>query len=236
MNNSLRFTIAACTLSLGLLTAPAPGQDAPAAKVRFDHLVRNDFFAGFSGDREAMARAMKVAEETLKENPKQAEALVWHGAALFSMSGRAFQAGEMEKGQEMWTKGLAEMDEAVALRPDTPATRIPRGAAMLTASRFVPEERKAALLERGLSDYAHMYAVQKDALATMATHPKGELLMGLADAYDRTGDQEKSKAMLTKVVEEMAGTVYSQRAQKWLDTGSLPVMQRNCIGCHTAGH
>lgn len=236
MNKSLWFTIAAGALVLGLMTAPGRSQDTPASKARFDHLVRNDFFAGFSGDREAFLRAMRVAEETLKEDPKHAEALVWHGAGLFSMSGRAFQSGEMEKGQELWERGLAEMDEAVKLRPDTPATRIPRGAAMLTASRFVPEERKAALLERGIADYGHMYEVQKGALATMAAHPKGELLMGLADAYDRTGQKEKSKEMLTRVVNEMAGSVYGERAEKWLAEGTLPVTQRNCIGCHTAGH
>ena len=47
---------------------------------RFDHKVRNDFFTGFAGDREALVRAMKVAGEAIAENPNHAEALVWHGA------------------------------------------------------------------------------------------------------------------------------------------------------------
>src|SRR5687767_6759774 len=36
---------------------------------RFDMQVRGDFFAGFSGNREAMARAMTNAEYILAANP-----------------------------------------------------------------------------------------------------------------------------------------------------------------------
>jgi len=32
---------------------------------------------------------MKACEETLAQNPKHAEALVWHGAGLFYQSGKA---------------------------------------------------------------------------------------------------------------------------------------------------
>ncbi|MBN9660755.1 MAG: hypothetical protein J0H49_21365 [Acidobacteria bacterium] len=238
MKKSLWLAFAAGSFALGLLTAPGRGQETSqqAKAVRFDHIVRNDFFAGLSGDKEAFVRAMRASEETLKSDPKNAEALVWHGAGLFSQSGQAFQSGDLQKGQEMWTQGIAEMDEAVRLRPDRPATRIPRGSAMLTASRFVPQERKAALLERAVADFSHMYELQKDSLDKLGTHPRGELLMGLADGYDRSGEKEKAKALLTRVVNEMGPTVYGQRAQKWLETGDLPVMQRNCIGCHTAGH
>lgn len=238
MKKSLLLVIAAGSFVLGLMTVPGRGQDTKQEekKVRFDHIVRNDFFAGLSGDREAFTRAMKAAEDTLKADPKHAEARVWHGAGLFSQSGQAFQSGDIQRGQEMWSQGLAEMDEAVKLRPDTAATRIPRGSAMLTASRFVPQERKAALLERAVADFSHMYDLQKDSLDKLGTHPRGELLMGLADGYDRSGDKEKSKALLTKVVSEMGESVYGKRAQKWLETGDLPPMQRNCIGCHTPGH
>ncbi|MGC4052176.1 MAG: hypothetical protein QM757_22795 [Paludibaculum sp.] len=238
MKKALWLAIAAGSFTLGLMTAPGRGQDTKqeTKKVRFDHIVRNDFFAGLTGDKEAFARAMKAAEDTLKEDPNHAEALVWHGAGLFAQSGRAFQSGDIQRGQEMWAKGLAEMDEAVRLRPDTPATRIPRGSSMLTASRFVPEDRRPALLERAVADFSHMYELQKGSLDKLGTHPRGELLMGLADGYDRSGDKEKSKALLTKVVNEMGDSVYGQRAKKWLETGDLPPMQRNCIGCHTTGH
>jgi len=58
---------------------------------RFDHLVRNDFFLGFAGTTPRSTGGMKVAEATLAENPKHAEALVWHGAGLLYRSGALFQ-------------------------------------------------------------------------------------------------------------------------------------------------
>ena len=39
-----------------------------SAAERFDLKVRNDFFAGFTGDNEALDRAMKMCEEALKED------------------------------------------------------------------------------------------------------------------------------------------------------------------------
>lgn len=36
---------------------------------RFDHTVRNQFFAGFAGDAAALAEAMKISGETLAAEP-----------------------------------------------------------------------------------------------------------------------------------------------------------------------
>ena len=64
-------------LALAALATAALAQGRPE---RFDYAVRNDFFAGFSGNQEAFQRAMKTTEGVLAQNPKHAEALVWHGA------------------------------------------------------------------------------------------------------------------------------------------------------------
>ncbi len=202
---------------------------------RFDHLVRNDFFAGFSGDTDALARAMKTTEDLLEQNPKHPEALVWHGSGLFFQSGQSFRAGDMAKGQELWARGMKEMDEGVALAPDSIATRAPRGGLMISVSRAVPEGMRAELLKRGLADYVRIFEMQKDTLAQLPTHPKGELLLGLADLHDRSGNREQSLELVRRVAAEMPATVYGKRAQQWLDTGALPAEQRSCLGCHTAG-
>src|SRR6202795_3359397 len=85
---------------------------------RFDFKVRNYFFAGFAGNAASLEKGMKICETVLAENPKHAEALVWHGAGVFYLAGQAFQKGDMQNGQEMWQRGLKEMDEAVALAPE----------------------------------------------------------------------------------------------------------------------
>jgi uncharacterized protein YciI len=208
-----------------------PSTAAPAA--RFDHVVRNDFFAGFNGDAAALERGMKVTEQVLAAQPDHAEAMVWHGSGMFFLSGRFFQQGDSQKGMEFWTKSLAMMDRAVELAPANVGVRIPRGAVLLSASRFVPPDMRKQLLDRAFSDYNHSFELQKDRIATMPTHPKGELLSGLAEMHELSGRAPESKALLQQIVREMAGSPYSRRAEKWLAEGMPAPAQRNCIGCHT---
>src|SRR5260370_31680192 len=109
-----------------------------ASQDRFDYKVRNYFFAGFAGDNESLEKGMKICETVLADNPKHAEAMVWHGAALFYQAGQAFQKGDMQNGGELWQRGMTEMDAAVTLEPDNLGVRIPRGAVLVTASHYVP--------------------------------------------------------------------------------------------------
>src|SRR5947207_15361062 len=102
-----------------VVAAGQAAQQPPQAPVqRFDYLVRGDFFAGAAGDQARLKKAIDVCERTLADNPKHAEALVWHGAALLVQSGQAFQKGDMAAGGQLWDRGLGEMNEAAALAPD----------------------------------------------------------------------------------------------------------------------
>ena len=207
---------------------------AAAVAERFDMKVRNDFFAGFAGNSEALARGMKTCEEALAADPKNAQALVWHGAGLFFESGQAFQKGDAQKGGDLWEKGLAEMDAAVALEPDNVAVLIPRGAVLLTGSRFVPDsDRARPLIEKGVGDFERTLQLQASYFDTMGTHARGELLSGLADGYARLGDTDKAQKLFERIQADLPGSAYAKRAAKWLDTKSLSAMQMNCIGCHT---
>src|SRR5438477_575362 len=87
-------------------------QTAAPTPQRFDYLVRADFFAGVAGDDERLQKAIDLCEKTLTENPKRADAMVWHGAALLVRSGRAFGKGDLRLGGELWDRGLKEMDSA----------------------------------------------------------------------------------------------------------------------------
>jgi hypothetical protein len=211
-------------------TRSAPAQ----TPVRFDYKVREDFFAGLTGDTARFARGMKTCEEVLAANSKDADALVWHGVGLFSQSGQAFQGGDQAKGMELWTRGLKEMQTAVELAPDDPGTRIPRGAALLAGSRFAPEAMARPLLKDALGDYEHVYEIQKPYFATIGTHPRGELLFGLAEGYSRFGNGEKAQFYFEQIKSDLPNTAYAQRADLWLTTKSLPANQTGCVGCHVA--
>jgi len=101
---------------------------------RFDFKVRNYFFAGFAGDTASLEKGLKICEDALAADPKNAQALVWHGSGVFFQAGQAFQKGDSQNGMELWQRGLKEMSDAVALDPDALAVVIPRGAVLLTAS------------------------------------------------------------------------------------------------------
>ena len=66
---------------LSLWAVRASDPPTPARTERFDNVVREDLFAGFAGDADALARGLKKCDEALAKNPKHAEALVWRGAA-----------------------------------------------------------------------------------------------------------------------------------------------------------
>ncbi len=199
---------------------------------RFDLKVRVDFFSGFAGNTEALARGMKACEGALAENPKNAEALVWHGSGLLFQAGQAFQGGDQQKGMDLWTRGLKEMQDAVDLEPDNVAVRIPRGAVLLATSHFIPEQMAKPLITDGVADYQRTYDLQKSRFATLGTHPRGELLIGLADGYSRLGQPEKAQPLFAEVKQELPGTPYAKRADLWLQTKTLPASETQCVGCH----
>lgn len=210
----------------GLLMAQDPN--------RFDMSVRNDFFAGFAGNRQALDRGMKACEEALSKNSNNAAAMVWHGAGNFYLGGAAFQAGDMATGQQLSEKGLGEMEHAVAIAPDNLGVRIPRGAVLLTASQDMPAQMARPLIDKGLADFEHSYELQAKIFDTLGTHPRGELLIGMASAYARTGKTEQADAMFERIRATLPGTPYASSAQKWLDTKTLAPREAGCLGCHVA--
>ncbi len=206
-----------------------------AAEERFDLRVRTDFFAGFAGDQQALDRAMKLCEEELARNPANAEALVWHGSGVFFQSGQFFKAGDRAKGGEYRQRGLAEMDRAVQIAPDNLGVRIPRGAELLTASRYLPNPEMARpLIETGLADFEHTLEIQKLYFDKLGTHQRGELLIGLADGYARLGKDEQATLYFERIRAALPGTPYAANADKWLATKSLTPRESGCIGCHVA--
>lgn len=236
IKKALLILAAAAAAFLGgfLSTSPLPAQSPAANPDRFDLKVREDFFAGFGGDPDRLAKGMKACEEAIATNPKNAEALVWHGSGEFYLSGQAFQSGDQQKGIELWTRGITEMKTGVELAPDNPGTRIPRGAALLTGTRFAPPAMTKPLMKDALEDYEHVYEIQKPYFATLGAHPRGELLFGLAEGYSRLGNNEKAQFYFEQIKQQLPNSAYAKRADLWLTTKSLPMNQTGCIGCHVS--
>jgi tetratricopeptide (TPR) repeat protein len=200
---------------------------------RFDMKVRNYFFAGLAGDAASLQKGMKICENILANDPKQPEALVWHGTGLISESREAFQKGDQQNGAAMWQRGLDEMDQAEAMAPNDLGVRIVRGAVLLIASQYLPSEAAYPLIEKGLSDYEKAYSVQGPDLKHLGTHKSGELMIGMADAYARLGDEDKARQWFDRIERELPGTPYANSAATWLETKTLSPREAGCLSCHT---
>jgi len=200
---------------------------------RFDLKVRNYFFAGFAGDQASLATGMKMCEDALAADAKNAEALVWHGSGLFYQAGQAFQKGDQQTGIELYQRSQKELDDAVAIAPDSVGVRIPRGAVLLNGSQSMTPQMARPLIEKAVGDYERAYQIQGPDLTKLGTHPRGELMIGLADGYSRLGDQEKAQQWFERIAKEMPGTPYAKSASTWLETKSLAPAQAGCLGCHT---
>lgn len=204
------------------------GGEAP----RFDHKVRELYFAAFSGNTQAMTKAMEITAAALKENPDHAEALVWHGGGVFFQSGEKFRSGDLAAATEWMKKGTAMMDRAVELQPKSVAVRIPRGAAYLASSRTMPAMMGRPLLEKGLSDFEAAWEIQKNDLSRFSQHSLGELWIGIADGNARLGNRERAVEFFKRIQQELPDTPWAAKAARWFEAGALSGRDGNCVGCH----
>jgi pentatricopeptide repeat protein len=227
---SLTFSGAACAYLVALMATTGLAAQAPPA-ARFDLEVRGDFFAGFSGQPDRLVRGMARAEEVLAATPDHAEALVWHGSGLLFQSGQAFQGGDTATGMELFGRGLGEMNKAVALAPDRVGVRVPRGAALLESTRFMPPAQAEPLLRLAIGDYERVLELQAAVFASLGGHARGELLFGLADGYARLGDGERARQYFDRMTKEGGPSPRREYATAWL-SGAAPKTVPSCGPCH----
>jgi len=195
-----------------------------------------DLLAAMKGDMVRFERGMKTLDELLSKNPDNLEAKVLHGNGVMVRAGEAFRTGDIANGTKFWQAGLDEMAQAVAAAPDSVFVRARRGVFMITASRNTPPEMSKPLLENAVADFAKVLQIREGdhTLASRTVHQRGELLTGLADGWDRLGDKEKARGYFERIVKDMKGTEYSQRASAWLE--NKPEAKAAdffaCSGCH----
>ncbi len=214
----------------GLSVLPALGQAPP---MRFDHVVRDDFFAGLRGDTARLERAMKRCEDELAQDPRHAQALVFHGAGFTGRAGEAFRRGDLAAASELLTRGFREMDAAVALAPGDAVVLILRGATLSGVAAGLTDRTQAnALLRTAVGDYETTLKMQTAIFPRLSTHARGELLGGLAENWQRLGDDERSRVYLDRIVADVPFSAYAEMAEKWLARKPTAGERLTCLGCH----
>jgi hypothetical protein len=210
-------------------TSPAA---APSRELEF--AVRGDMFAGMAGDTTAFDRAMKACDVALAADPKNAVALVWHATGMYFRSSLAFRSGDVAGGNSLREQARKEMDEGVALRPNSVDILIPRATVLQMQAAHTPDAQIAKRVwQRSTDDFEKAVQLQADGFDKLPVHSRGELLGGLAEGYAGLGDSTKARAYLTRLTKEMSDTLYGQKAKTLLAADSLPrPLGVTCIGCH----
>ena len=216
----------------GVIVAALGLAAAAVAAERFDYEVRDDMFRAFGGNEAAFRNAMAKIEETLAANPDHAEALVWRGAGTYWEAGQAYRAGDVAGARALAAAAMADMDRALALRPRAIGVLIPRAAVLLVAARNQPDPTRAReLAARAAADYETALALRAPDFPRLGQHNRGEYLSGLAEAWALAGDHDKSEAYLRRILAELPGSPYAERAGvklgDWSDRRPL-----NCQTCH----
>jgi hypothetical protein len=207
------------------------------AEERADLLVREDFFAAvLQNDRVRFEKGMQRANDFLAKEPNNAQMMVWQGVGLFMSARYAFENGDYQKGQALQQQGLSRMQQAVDLAPDDPNVLVARGAALINSSRYMPEQAGRPLVKLGVSDYEATLKIQQPIFGELSSHSKGELLLGLADGWIRSGDLDKARHHFETMASDptLKDSVYESKARAWLD-GKPESKTREffqCSGCH----
>ena len=219
-------------LSIALVAAAAGLAAASRAQERFDYTVRDAMFRAFGGNEAAFKHAQAIIDEKLREDPDHAEALVWRGVGRYFQAGRAFGTDDVSAARQLTADAIADMDRAIGLQPRNIAVLIPRAAVLLVAARNQRDPaRTRDLAARAATDFETALALRQPDFAGLAQHNRGEYLSGLAESWALAGQREKAEAYLRRILAELPGSPYAQRASAkladWSDQRAL-----NCQTCH----
>lgn len=90
------------------------------------------------------------------------------------------------------------------------------------------------MLATGVGDYEKTLEIQQPYFKDLSAHARGELLLGLADGWNRPGNTEKAKGYFERMAAELGGSVYERKAKAWLSGASEAKAPDfyNCTGCH----
>ena len=183
---------------------------------KFNDALRQEFERGMSGDEQSFESAMKKSAEILAQNPKDAETLVWHGAATLVLAGQAFQKGDLGRGDEYWKKGMAEMGEAVSLEPENFQVLNTRGSVVLQASKRYPVPEESARLRKiAIGDYQKILSNAQ--FAQFPESIRGQILIGLAEAFEGNDDKAMAKLFYQRTADETTKGTVREKALKWLE-------------------
>lgn len=217
---------------LAALTAVA--NDRPAG-MTVHTWVREEIFAGYmANDVERFDKGVAKLDTILAAKPDDVHALAWRGSADVYRAVLARKAGKPEEYRKLYDNGMATMAKARELAPRDVGVIVISAVPLFFGDQLDPADRNGALQLGRKMNLTAMEA-QKAGFEKLPAHFRGELWSGVAFAADRLGDREERDRILKTIIEQMPGTPYKTRAEKWLASDSLPHASYMCLSCHEPG-
>ncbi len=225
------------TLLIVLLGWGAGGQTSPDSvldtRLTVHTLVREDIFAGFmANDKELLARGERTLHRLLIERPQdKADIVAWQGWASLARATLAHEANNDSECGEFYQRAKMAYAEAIGLSPNSETVAMIIGGSYAVLADRLPSQYRRAAWDEAYVEYRKVWATEGPAIDALPLHIKGELLAGLAQTAQRTGQDAEELRDLNLIIEKMPGTPYAARAENWKQTPQIA--SRTAIICQT---
>lgn len=228
------------SLLVFLLSSVAIGLYSQTARpIPVSILVREDIFSGLLGkDSLDFARGEANLEKLLEERPSaRAEVIAWRSAARMQRAIWTLEKGDQAGFERLYAAGLEDQVEAMRLAgPQDNAVPAVIGGFMVVSGDRLPKDKSAMYWPLALKMYEKLYAAQKTVLDKLPIHDKGELIAGLVQSAQRSGNEEALATYLALATEKLKDTPYAATVEKWNATPELRGKTNvACKSCHEPG-
>ena len=208
-------------------------------RVPISTLVREDVFCRLDGRRHGSIREggeePRPAARTATQVPGRGGRF---GRAEPSSTARfwAHEAGDKEEFERQFTEAREHFAEAKELGPKRGVVCAVVGGSYSVFGDRLPEEYQEDAWSQSYDNYMTLWEQQGEFVDRLPLHIGGELLSGLAQAAQRTGQEEELDKFLDKIIEVYPDSQYAGVAEEWKEdpqaaaTGTI-----SCKYCHEEG-
>jgi len=227
----------ALTVLVLLGCAAVAQQDEKPEKLSVHTWVREDVFAGFMvNDMERFEKGVAKLERHLAKNPEAATALAWLGGTELYRAVLAHEAGRGSETETRCKKAMELFARAYSISPKDQGVLATTGGSLVLFADRLPPAQKAEGWKIAQARFTELEAQQAPMVDKFPLHIRGELLSGVAMSAQRTGDEERAKTYLAKIVKDLPGTPYEARAKRWMEQPELASRSSLvCQTCHEPG-
>lgn len=183
----------------------------------FERQVFADFIKAAQGDEDARQNLVAACERAIEADPKHAEAIAWRGATRMFEAGAASADGKFMAAMNHTNAALADLSKARELEPENPGVRMVAAQTLLNLARYHPIENMASgYAKQGIEDAKAALSKLYNNWDKQPADVKGQLMMGVAEGYDKLGKATEARDWCNRVIGAVPGTAWAQQAQDWI--------------------